>query len=106
MLRALIAFGAQESDLAEIRKQAESNEGAFAVWPENWQAVEVFCYMASQWRLITGASSAHWQGLRYEALESVLRLLLIPRRRWAELFAQVRIMEFAARDSLNARRAA
>ena len=90
--------------MAELRAHAAEHDAAFAVWPENWAAVEAFCCMASQWRLITGASSAHWQGLRYEALESVFRLLLVPRKRRPELFGQIRLMEFAARDALNARR--
>lgn len=98
-----MAFGATDADLEALRAAAEDADRPLGIWPENWSAVQVFLGMASQWRLIVGAAGTHWQGLRYEALEAVLRLTLVPRAEWPETFHGVRIMEAAARDVLNER---
>ena len=100
----MIAFGASEEDLAAIRARAEAAEKPLEIWPDNWASVSAFVQMASQWRLIVGTGSAHWQGLRYEALEAVLRLNCIPDAEWPAVFQGVRVMEAAARDVLNARK--
>lgn len=61
----------------------------------------MFCSLSSQWRLIAGMNGVRWQGLRYEAIEPVLRLAGVPRRDWPGLFGQLRAMEAAARRVLN-----
>jgi hypothetical protein len=61
----------------------------------------VFCSLSSQWRLVAGMNAVRWQGLRYEAIEPVLRLTGVPRREWPGLFNQLRVMESAARGVLN-----
>lgn len=73
------------------------------MWPENARAVEVFCSLSSQWRVVSGMGGAHWQGLRYEVIPVVLRMKSVPRREWSEIFDALRVMEAAARESLNAR---
>jgi hypothetical protein len=79
----------------------EADDGLFAVWPENRKAVDVFCSLSSQWRLVAGMNGVRWQGLRYEAIEPVLRLTGVSRRDWPPLFGQLRVMESAARGVLN-----
>jgi hypothetical protein len=68
----------------------------FAVWPDNWTAVELFCSLATQWRV--GAMGG-FLGLDYPAVESVMRIRRLPER--AELFGAVQIMERAALPLLN-----
>ncbi|MBP6772716.1 MAG: DUF1799 domain-containing protein [Gemmatimonadaceae bacterium] len=87
-----------------MEAQERADRGGLAVWPENWRAVEVFVLLASQWRVVVSAASTHWQGLRYEAVESVMRLACVPRKERADVFRQLRVMEIAARDVLNAKR--
>jgi hypothetical protein len=62
------------------------------VWPDNWLPVHVFDAMSTQWRV--GASGVI--GLDYNALPQVLRLTEVPRKRWADIFSDVRVMESAA----------
>lgn len=100
----MIAFGATEEQLEELRAEADTQRAGFALWPENAQAVEVFCGLGSQWRLLTGTGATYWQGLRYEAIEPVLRLMGVPRRDWPPLFGRLRVMEAAAREALNEKR--
>ena len=48
--------------------------------------------MGTQWRMgVAGAT-----GLDYVSLQSVMRLLAIPRKSWPEVFADIRDMESAA----------
>lgn len=62
------------------------------IWPDNMAAFEVFSEMGTQW--MSGFSGA--TGLNYASLESTLRLIGLPRSKWREVFADVRIMEHTA----------
>jgi hypothetical protein len=63
------------------------------VWPDNVEAVNVFVEVSTQWRYAGMGSPS---GLDYPSIESTLRMTGIPRKRWAGLFADVRVMERAA----------
>lgn len=67
----------------------------FGVWPENWQTVEVFAAMGTQWN-----RDAHGRkcGLRYEVLPTVEPRLGVKKSRRAGVFRNLRIMEVAALD--------
>lgn len=71
----------------------------FAVWPENWDAVQVFLAMSTQWRFAVGMGNAIWQGLDYTALPVVERRLGIRDR--ADCFARLRVIEAAAVRARN-----
>lgn len=61
-------------------------------WPENWQALQVFSALQTQWNV--GMNGAI--GLRYEALPVVLNLLEIQETDRAGIFNSLRIMESEA----------
>lgn len=84
--------------------EGETREAAVAVWPENWQALQVFCAMGTQWRVSAGMSGLIWTGLEYTALPVVEARMGIPRADRADLFSRLRIMESAARGELNTSR--
>jgi hypothetical protein len=65
---------------------------ATEVWECNWQSVTTFEAMSTQWRIAPDGPT----GLDYAALPVVAQLLEVPRRRWADVFADVRVMEDAA----------
>lgn len=69
------------------------------VWPENWQTLEVFADLMSQWNV--GMNGVI--GLRYEALPLVFKLHSIKRKRQMELFDGLRVMERAAINEINKR---
>ncbi len=70
----------------------------FAVLPENARAVELFLLSSTQWRFVEG-----WEaGLEYSGVEAAARLAGIPMT--AELFADIRIMEAAAVETIHERR--
>lgn len=55
--------------------------------------------MSTQWRI--GMSGA--TGLDYVALQSVMRLMAIPRKAWPEMFEDIRTMEEAALAEMHGR---
>jgi hypothetical protein len=73
----------------------------FEVWPEHWDAVEVFRSCDTQWTLHLGAlGGLFYQGLDYRKVASVARdwFGIEPKK---ELLAQIRVMEDEARKILN-----
>jgi hypothetical protein len=100
---ALSAFGAREIDVKQARELAP--EPAFEVYDENWDAVQVFLALSTQWRISAlsgfGAARMVHTGIDYGAIEPVYRLLDIPRGRRVAIFQQLRVMEGAALDALH-----
>ena len=75
------------------------------VWPENWQALETFSALQTQWRIGMGGPT----GLDYAVLPAVMDLQHIPAPDRPALFDSLRVMEaealrvFADRQKLNGR---
>lgn len=67
------------------------------VWPENWQALQVFTAMGTQWR--TGFSGAI--GLDYSALPEVWRRTKTQPAERDEVFQCLRVMEGAALEHMD-----
>lgn len=71
--------------------QDEADEtGPLVVWPENWAAVDLFLRLQSQWRV---TPSGRLGGLRYDAVEAVMRMTGARKRR--RLFGELQDMEHA-----------
>jgi hypothetical protein len=70
------------------------------VWPENWDAAEVFCRCDSQWIVLLGLGGLYYQGLDYQRVTCVARdwLGVTPTR---QLLDQIRVMEHEAKKILN-----
>ncbi|AGW94597.1 hypothetical protein N234_31615 [Ralstonia pickettii DTP0602] len=62
------------------------------VWPENWQAVMLFCRLGTQWRAGMGGPT----GLDYVAVLALIDRLGLPADDADELFDDVRHLEAAA----------
>lgn len=75
-------------------------ETVFEVWPENWRAVQLFCRLETQWHYAPlGLAGAMRTGLRYGALETLLRMASKDVEEQEKLFDQVQVMEHAALDA-------
>lgn len=79
--------------------QGGEGDGAFVVWPENVETLNVFLALNRCWRI--GEFNGKHLGLDRPAIESTMRLMQIPRKRQAEIFGDLRIMEHAALEVLN-----
>ena len=74
---------------------------AFEVWPENWNTVVLFSRLETQWRV--DGMSGTWLGLDYTGVESVLRMNAVADP--AQVFADIQLMERAARTVLKRKNA-
>lgn len=62
------------------------------MWPENWEAFEIFSTLQTQWRSGFGGPT----GFDYNVLFAYLNLLSIDQERQCDLLKDIRVMESAA----------
>ena len=87
------ALGATEE---QIRKAGIKSAGdKFVVWDENWEIVEMFLRMQTQWRM----SFAGPTGLDYAALDWLCRLYSV--KDPATLLEGLQVMEVTALSCFN-----
>jgi hypothetical protein len=67
------------------------------VWPENWQTVDLFIAIATQWRIGMGGP----KGLDYNVLFRMIDNLGLPSNDWKVAFDDIRVMESAALESMR-----
>lgn len=81
------------ADLAAIEP------AGFKVWSRNMPIVAAFLAVATQWSAIGTQAGIFWMGLDYVRAKAGLEFaeITLDRRQWAEL----RVMELAARSALN-----
>lgn len=77
----------------------QKNDGDFPIWHDNLAALEVFLACHTQWRILTGGDKPYYQGLRYLEVEAVMRIKRVKDK--TAVFADVQVMEEAAREVLN-----
>jgi hypothetical protein len=81
------ALGLTETDIAPAPVE---------VWPDCWQAVQVWFAVQTQWRM----GPAGPVGLDYNVLPWAMRLCGVKKTDRADVFEDVRVMERAALDEM------
>lgn len=74
-------------------------ESVFKAWEENVLIINVFMALQTQWNI--AGMTGRPLGLRYEVVESVLKLLGISEEKWPATFEGIRIMEASALTVFN-----
>jgi hypothetical protein len=98
-LSALRAFGATPEQIEEARQSLrERGDDACLVLPPNWPALMVFLALDTQWRR---SQQGRRLGIDYTAIEPVLRLKGVPRKKWQDVFWRLQVMELAAVEALS-----
>lgn len=102
--RAMVSGGPSQEDLAMAAVFGFTPEdfiqAPVAVWPDCWQAVQLFESLATQWRM----GFAGPVGLDYAAVPAVMRLTGVPAADRKDVFADLQIMEYAALEALSEQR--
>lgn len=92
-----------KEDIAKMRHlgfEPEDYAGqGFEVWPENWQAFELFCDLRTQWRV--GAVGA--TGLDYNTLFHKMDRMRLAPDEYEELERDIRTMEHEALVTMSER---
>lgn len=96
----LKAFGVGFEPPAWMRERESEQEQSFDVMPENWEAVQLFCACATQWRTNPDGPLRY---LPYEAVDVLLRRMKLEDPDTA--FEKLRIMEAAVRENFSHRQA-
>lgn len=71
------------------------------MWPENWEALELFLALQTQWRVTATMAGLYYVGLDYSAAEALLRVRRAKNR--PQLVADLQVIEYAALKGLNRR---
>ncbi|MBB3858874.1 hypothetical protein GGQ88_000114 [Novosphingobium hassiacum] len=95
-------FGIPEEHIAQIEQSREGAE--FEVWADNWPTVEAFLFVSTQWNVAQqggGLAPGHmlYIGLDYACVAAGLCGAGIEAS--PEIWRGLRIMEAAARNTLN-----
>jgi len=67
----------------------------FEVWPENWDAIEMWCRVQTQWRTSAGGAI----GLDYGVLSWLFKMYAVEDPR--ALLEDLQVMEGAALNAMN-----
>ncbi|MBI3144736.1 MAG: DUF1799 domain-containing protein [Pseudogulbenkiania sp.] len=86
----------EELDLIGITLADLGEAEPIEVWPENWNAAQLFNAMDTQWRHNMSGPA----GLDYTALDSTAGWLELEIKSKRELFRQIRVMEEEARKQI------
>lgn len=82
------SIAALESQIAELK-----SEPPFEVWEENWQALEIFLELCSQWLI---SPHGGFLGLNGQVLLSYLTLLDDSKERQRQLYKEVQLIATGA----------
>lgn len=72
-------------------------ERCVEVWPENWQAIDIFCSLATQWNAGMGGAT----GLKYEVMFQLLDRRGYEGDEWQAMFDDIRVLERTALDAMK-----
>lgn len=84
---------------AAVMGDRPKEDQGFELWPENTPMFNAFTCLSTQWRMIAGMGGVAYQGLEYQSIATVLRMLDLPENR--DTFNDLRAMELAALPVLN-----
>jgi hypothetical protein len=92
-----------EDEIAGAPTEGEVEPDLCEIWRDNLPTWDVFLSLETQWDIVAAADGELvMTGIRYESIEVVLRNTNgVPRRQWAEIFANLRAMEKAALRVIN-----
>ncbi|KAI3597714.1 hypothetical protein D8I24_6530 [Cupriavidus necator H850] len=102
MAEMLEAFNVASDCVDEVRARGSGED--CQVHADNWEAWQLFRRLGTQWRRVAGMADCMRTGLDYAAVEPVLRLLGVKRKRRTALFNDLQVMEAAALEELEAQR--
>lgn len=86
----------------ELREHVfgKQDDQGLEIMPENWQAVELFCFCNTQWSFTDSGTRL---GLNYPSVMAVLQAHRIPAHQHGRLLAQIRLIELGTLAELRER---
>lgn len=97
--------GATDEEIQQWRDREEQEK--FPVYPDNWRVAVLFLELRTQWTYVSGMRIVP-MGLRYEAVEAMMRVRRVPVRERGPVLDALRLMEAAflktAREEMDSGR--
>ncbi|MFZ4286631.1 DUF1799 domain-containing protein [Variovorax sp. HJSM1_2] len=97
------AMGATPEQLEQLKRQLAppADTSAYQVWPENWDSLEFFVSVASQWVTTENryTGDRRFDRLDYAGVEAAARMLRLPKAKLAAMFTDLQGMEQALRSA-------
>lgn len=87
------------ANAAGVMGEKPQEDDGFELWQENAAVFNAFTCLSTQWRMLAGMAGVAYQGLDYQAIPTVLRMLSLPEL--PDTFNDLRAMELAALPILN-----
>ncbi|MFC7518691.1 DUF1799 domain-containing protein [Herbaspirillum sp. GCM10030257] len=89
--------GAPAEVIQAVEQKASPNvdEVVCYVWEENWESLQFFLMVQSQWIIVASLTSGVRVGLDYARIEAAMRMDGIPRADRKMLFSDLRVIESA-----------
>lgn len=75
---------------------AASKQAETEVWPENWQAFQLFSFMQTQWR-----AGMSFTGLDYNVLYRKMDRMGLSAEEYEQLESDLQVMEYEALSIMN-----
>lgn len=89
--------------IAQMRSEMQADFDHVDLWACNLEPWGIFSSLSADWtRHISPAGSVFWAGIPTLAIHAAVQLYAIPSERWPQLTADIRSMESAAAEVLNA----
>lgn len=82
----------------ELKAQLQKRQGTIDVWPENWEAVQVWARSQTQWRV----GMAGVIGMDYAGLDVVMQRMDVADK--ADVFDRIQVMESATLGAIEEQR--
>ena len=90
----MYASGPSDAELAAIglRREDVEDTSVCEVWPENWEAFQIFARCQTQWNTANG----YYVGMNYAFVKWLMGLLKVKKKYRLERLTEVQTMERAA----------
>ena len=92
---------AADAAVLGIASPTDDAPTTYAIWREQWPALELFLALRTQWRIIAGMAGAQHQGLDYTALYGHPKYARLDYDEQEKLLAQIQHIESGAVAALN-----
>lgn len=97
----MLGLDPEQARDANQHDESDQVEDTYELAPELWDAWQCFVATWNQWRVVVGFAGGHYEGIDHSALHSSMQMLGIRKRKWAEVYHQVLILENEARRLRN-----
>ena len=81
--------------------QVSKKQAVCEVLEENWETLQVFLCLSSQWRIVAGMGNAVYQGIEFQSMKPCFWAMGVKKNKRRQMFLDVVMMAEEAAAVLN-----